>query len=295
MKLNIFLFLVLIATVLPAQKNIPVPAPKGIYFFVDPKTNSDDPEERMAYGLNVVPPWSDGGYFFINLPEHLWYMPDTKGIARHHDMRKNVWKVSADGKEAGYDVESLTAPGVSLKVNAIAKSDRVEFEMTVTNRSKVFLKSISPLFCFQYHHLNGFSPANADNFTHTYIVVDGKPVLLKDIKVKNPEAVARMAQVRTCEDESNWWAEKMGGMIDQRIDVALTALTSLSDDRKVLLSWSPGKSILSNTVIPCIHADPCIGSLAENESRTIRGTLVFTRDELDMAVAKLTREALGAK
>jgi len=41
-----------------------------IRFAVDPRTNSDDPEQRMAYGLTVVPPWSDGGSLFINFPEH---------------------------------------------------------------------------------------------------------------------------------------------------------------------------------------------------------------------------------
>src|SRR3954464_1328577 len=117
MKIN-FLFLVLLcATQLTAQKKA-APAKQGITFIVDPTTNSDDPEKRKAYGLTVTPPWADGGSVFINLPEHLWYMPETKGIARHHDNRNNVWKVSADGKEAGYNIESLTVPGVFLNVKA---------------------------------------------------------------------------------------------------------------------------------------------------------------------------------
>lgn len=290
MKRNIFFILLLCAIQLPAQQKKSVPAEEGIHFFVDPKTNSEDPEKRMAYGLNVTPPWADGGSFFINLPEHLWYMPDTKGIARHHDKRNNVWKVSSDGKEAGYIAESLSEPGVFLNVKARAESDRVHFEMTITNKSGVLLKSISPLFCFQYHHLKGFPLARTDNFAHTFIVVEGKPVALKDIKVKNPEAVARMAQVNDCKVESNWWAEKMGGMIEQRIDMPMIALTSSSDDRKVILSWTPGKSILSNTVIPCIHADACMGDLAKGESTTITGTLMFTREPLDLAIRKMTED-----
>ena len=263
----------------------------GIQFFVDPATNSDDPEKRMAYGINITPPWANGGYFFINLPEHLWYMPDTKGIARHHDKRKNVWKVSANGKEAGYTAESITEPGVFLDLKARADSDRVHFEMTIRNNSDAFLKSIGPLFCFQYHHLKGFPKARSDNFAHTFILLDGQPVALKDIVVDTPEAVARMAQVGACKDEHNWWAEKMGGMIGQRIDVALTALTASSDDRKVLVTWTPGKSILSNTVIPCIHADPCIGDLGKGESRTINGILMFTRQPLSVAIKAITDDA----
>src|SRR2546425_1344544 len=52
----------------PAQEPVRT---NSVRFFVDPATNSDDPERRMAYGLNVAPPWKDGGSLFINLPEHL--------------------------------------------------------------------------------------------------------------------------------------------------------------------------------------------------------------------------------
>lgn len=289
--LKFFFALFFVMTALaPGQQTAPAWEKGGIRFFVDPATNSDDPEKRMAYGLNVTPPWDDGGWFFINLPEHLWYMPDTKGIARHHDNRKNVWKISSDGKRAGYAAESITQPGVFLDVKATAAGDRVNFEMTLTNKSDVFLESISPLFCYQYHHLKGFPAARTDNLSHTFILRDGKPVALKDISVKNPEAVARMAQVKDCSIESNWWAEEMGGMIEQRMETSLTALTSSSDDRKVVLSWRPGKSILSNTVIPCIHADACIGSLVKGESKTIRGTLLFSRDSLGQAIKKIIEE-----
>src|SRR4051812_14016399 len=124
MRRNFILLLILSTIQLTGQQTASLPG-KGIRFFVDPKTNSDDPEKRMAYGLNVTPPWANGGSFFINLPEHLWYMPETKGIARHHDKRKNVWKVSADGKKAAYKAESLSEPGVFLDVSASAESDRV--------------------------------------------------------------------------------------------------------------------------------------------------------------------------
>ena len=288
MKSTLTLLMMLGAIGLSAQKKPSVPTDSGIHFFVDPATNSDDPEKRMAYGLNVTPPWPDGGFFFINLPEHLWFMPGTKGIARHHDQRKNVWQISKDGTKASYDVESVLAPGIRLSVTAVAAKDRVNFEMTIKNNSSLFLESIGPLFCFQYHHLKGFPLRLSDNFAHTFILVDGRPVALKDIEVDSVKAVARMAQAKNCKDEANWWAEKMGGMIQERIDFAVTALTSSSDDRKVIVSWMPGKSILSNTFIPCIHADPCIGDLQQGESRTVRGVLIFTRDSIASVIKELS-------
>ena len=234
----------------------------------------------MAYGLNIVPPWSDGGSIFVNLPEHLEYMPETKGIARHHDKRTNVWQVSADSAEANYAVESLTEPGVFFSVKAMTTDLRAEFEMTITNRSEKILNSIRPLFCFQYNLLKGFPEKNTDNFAHTFIIMNGKPVSVAGPDVKNPDAIARMAQVSSCADEHNWWAEEMGGFIEQRIDVAYTILRAAHDDRKVIVYWAPGKNFLSNAAIPCIHADPCIGDLAPGESRTVHGALIFTRAPL---------------
>ncbi|MBL7737321.1 MAG: hypothetical protein JNL51_17820 [Chitinophagaceae bacterium] len=290
MRMNYFLILILCAIASCKQQKKIRPAEEKLHFFVDSATNTDDPERRMAYGLNITPPWPDGGSIFVNLPEHLWYMPDTKGIARHHDQRKNVWKVSKDGTSASYDVESILEPGVRLSVKGNAEKDRAYFEMTITNNSSTLLKEIGPLFCFQYHPLKGFPLARSDNFAHTFVVMNGKPVALKDIKVDSAGAIARMAQVSACGYGLNTWAEKMGGMIEEPIDMALTALTSSTDDRKAIVSWTPGKSILSNTVIPCIHADPCIGDLAQGESRTVRGVLIFTRNSIESVIRELTEK-----
>ena len=257
-----------------------------VKFYVDPATNSDDPEIRMAYGLNIMPPWPDGGSIFVNLPEHLEYMPETKGIARHHDKRKNVWQINADSTEANYEVESLTEPGVFFAVKAKATNEKAAFEMSITNHSEKMLNSIRPLFCFQYNLLKGFPGKQSDNFSHTYIITNGKPVLVARLVVNDTNADARMAQVKDCKDEHNWWAIKMGGFIEQRMDAAYTILTSAHDDRKVIVRWTPGKNFLSNAAIPCIHADPCIGDLVPGKSVTVYGELIFTRAPLEQIMIK---------
>jgi len=259
-----------------------------VKFFVDPATNSDDPEIRMAYGLNIVPPWPDGGSIFVNLPEHLEYMPGTKGIARHHDKRANVWQTSPDSSKAHYAVESITEPGVFFSVKAQAINGRVAFEMTISNHSEKMLNSIRPMFCFQYNLLKGFPVKFSDNFAHTFVIINGKPVEVASLAVKNANAVARMAQVSSCVDKHNWWAEQMGGFIEQPIDAAYTILTAAHDARKVILHWFPGKNLLSNSAIPCIHADPCVGDLAPGDSRTVHGELIFTREPLDEVIKEFT-------
>ncbi|HEX5027087.1 MAG TPA: hypothetical protein VFV68_17520 [Agriterribacter sp.] len=259
-----------------------------VKFFVDPATNSDDPEIRMAYGLNIVPPWPDGGSVFVNLPEHLEYMPGTKGIARHHDKRTNVWQTSPDSSEAHYAVESITEPGVFFSVKALATNGRAIFEMTITNHSEKILNSIRPMFCFQYNLLKGFPVKFSDNFAHTFVIINGKPVEVTSLSVKNTHAIARMAQVGSCVDKHNWWAEQMGGFIGQPIDAAYTILTAAHDVRKVILHWFPGKNLLSNSAIPCIHADPCVGDLAPGDSRTVHGELIFTCEPLDEVIKEFT-------
>ena len=244
-------------------------------------TGIEEPDRRMTYGLNIAPPWEDGGFLFVNLPEHLEYMPGTKGIARHHDPRPNVWRVSEGGDRASYDVESLTEPGVFLRCEARAEGERARFEMTITNRSGKTLRSVRPLLCYQYHHLKGFPAARTDNFAHTFVASGGKPVPVSALPVKRPEAYARMAQVAGCPDEHNWWAEQMGGFIEQRLDTAITVLTASNDDRKIAVRWRPGKNLLTNSAIPCIHADPCIGDLKPGESRTVSGDVIFMRAPLE--------------
>jgi hypothetical protein len=120
MRRNFIFLLMLCAMQLPAQKKASPSASGGVHFLVDSSEYSDDPEKRHVYGLYITPPWPDGGSFYVNLPEHLWYMPDTKGIARHHDKRKNVWQVSENGTTAGYNVESLLEPGVFIAVEGRA-------------------------------------------------------------------------------------------------------------------------------------------------------------------------------
>jgi hypothetical protein len=94
--------------------------------------------------------------------------------------------------------------------------------------------------------------------------------------------------VKGCPDEHNWWAQGMGGFIDEPIDMAFTALTASKGDRKVVVSWTPGKNLLANRAIPCIHADPYFGDLRPGETRTAKGMLVFTTASLQELIKELT-------
>jgi len=258
-----------------------------VRFSVDPSTNSRDPARRRAYGLTIHAPWENGGFLFVNFPEHLEYMPGTKGIARHHDDRDNVWHVSDEGKTASYDVESLTDPGMRMAVEGKADAGRASFEMTLTNRTGELRGSIRPMLCHQYGALAGFPDSRTDNFARTFVVIGGELVALDNLEVLSSEAYARMAQAKGCPDHHNWWAERMGGLIEEEIDFAFTAVQG-DDDRKLIVFWTPGKCLLSNRAIPCIHSDPYYGNLANGDSRTAKGMVIFTREPLQGVVNELT-------
>jgi hypothetical protein len=83
-------------------------------------------------------------------------------------------------------------------------------------------------------------------------------------------------------------------LIGRDIDRALIAVTAKNGKRKALLAFTPGKSILSNAFIPCVHADPYFGTIKPGESREVEGLLVFTEAPIEEAVRTLQDTGAGA-
>ncbi len=242
-------------------------------------------EEDMTYGLTIASPWANGGTLHINFPEHLEHGDVGYGILRHHDKRANPWKIADDGRSANYEIESLELPGVKVRATAVAQSDRARLSLTIQNGSEKTLKNVKPLLCFWYAKLTGFPGKLSDNFEHTYVVMDGKPVTLASIPTENPEARAKVAYVRGCnQHDCDKFAKSRGGLIERDIDLGLIAVTDRDGKHKAVIRFTPGKSILSNRVIPCAHADPFFGTLAPGESAEATGEILFTEDPLDRII-----------
>jgi len=251
---------------------------------------------EFAYGLEVAPPWENGGTLVINFPEHLERFPDTQGILRYSDEHPNGhWVVAADGTSAVLDVDSPTMAGVHvLGKAAVVAPGRIEMSVRITNHSDRDMAGIIPLYCVHYRGLTGF-PQWQENFRHTFVVMGGKVTALADIPTERADAEVKAAYVRGCtQRDTEKFPREHGGMIEQSIDCALTAVTSLDDTRKVLLSWTPGKTMLSNAAIPCMHADPYYGPIAIGKSVEVKGVLVFTDEPLEQAVQRLVAEGAGS-
>ncbi len=251
----------------------------------------------FAYGLEVAPPWEDGGTLIINLPEHLQRWPGSQGILRHNDKApKGHWEGSEDGKTATLDVESSTMPSVYVKgTGTVVGNDRIELTMRIENKTEQPLPGITPLYCFQYRHLTGF-PQWIDNFKHTYVLIGGKAVALADIPTEKADANVKGAYVRGCtQRDSDHFPKGRGGLIEDReLDAAIIAVEALEGARKVIMGWTPGKSMLSNAAIPCAHGDPYYGSIPVGEAREVKGIGWFTEKPVEEALKDLAAEGHGA-
>jgi len=82
-------------------------------------------------------------------------------------------------------------------------------------------------------------------------------------------------------------AERQGGLIEKDMDLALSVVESLDARRKVVIWWTPGKSMIANANIPCIHADPYFGNLAPGKSAYAEGMVLFSEGDPEPIIQAL--------
>jgi hypothetical protein len=249
-----------------------------------------DTKEAWAYGLKVSPPWADGGWLYLNYPEHLEY-DGGRGIARYSDKRENAWAIAADGKSASYEVESQGVPGVKVKADVkVLEPDRVQFKVTIANNSeRVTLDSVNPLMCHQYRRLTGF-PQWKENLKHTYVVLDGKLTALADVPTEKADANVKGASIKGRPAYQSSFVKNYGGIIEKPLDMSLTVIESLDGKHAVLVTYEPGKSMLSNANIPCLHADPWFGDIKPGESKEVTGFVIFAGENWREIAQKMIDE-----
>lgn len=262
--------------------------------YTDSNWVNDDPEKQFTYGLMVQTPWENGGTLFLHFPEHLEYNPVGNSILRHWDKRPLPWVISPDGKQASYRVESpflknvfveafaRVAPEVELPSNAMA----VKLAMRIINHGSDTLPVIRPLICMQYNGMNGFSKDSKNHYKHNYIVVDGELKALSDLPTDNPNTTFKGCVVKGC-SQHDTRSEVTGGLIEEEMDLALSVLTSVDENRKVIIWWTPGKSMIANANIPCLHADPYVGTANPGDEVLAEGILVFMEGDVEPVVKYL--------
>ncbi len=264
-----------------------------IYFYTDPNKKSEDPEEILTYGLFINAPWEKGGFLYLNFPEHLEYNPVGNTILRHYDSIPNPWVISPDGKQASFRVESLALKDVYVESFARVMDDwdfpfdaqGVYVAMSIINHGSKTLPVIRPLVCNQFRDLTGF-PQKHHDFQHNHILINDRITALAELPTENINTTFKGCVVKGC-PQRDTRAEKNGGLIKQDMDLALSIVTSMDYERKVIFWWTPGKSMIANTFIPCIHADPYFGTLKPDEEAYAEGLILFTEGDIEPIVKYL--------
>ncbi|NND05389.1 MAG: hypothetical protein HKN87_03325 [Saprospiraceae bacterium] len=127
--------------------------------------------------------------------------------------------------------------------------------------------------------MTGF-PQRHHDFRHNHIVVDGQITSLADLPTTNIDSEFKGCVVKGC-SQRDTRAERNGGLIEKDMDAALSIVTSENHERKVIIWWTPGKSMIANAFIPCIHADPYFGTLGPGEEAEAEGLILFTEGEVE--------------
>ncbi len=176
-----------------------------IQFYIDQDYQSEDPVEKLTYGLFIKAPWDDGGVLYLNFPEHLEYNPVGNTILRHYDSIPNPWIISPDGKQASYRVESLEEKNVFVEsFSRVMNKEELPFDargvkvsMRIINQGSHTLPVIRPLICNQFKGLSGFPQCHHD-FTHNYIVIDDQITSLADLATEKIDTEFKGCVVRDC-------------------------------------------------------------------------------------------------
>lgn len=120
--------------------------------------------------LSIFPPWPDGGYVCLDVPEALWSNLGLTYLAHTHidtiwtkqgvNLPRLEWQRRNDG---GFSIERPLPNGISFAVEAIPKSDHVALTMRLRNGSSAALSDLRVQMCAMLKAAHGFEPQSNDN------------------------------------------------------------------------------------------------------------------------------------
>ncbi len=186
--------------------------------------------------VSVFPPWSDGGYAVVDVPEAVWFEPAPKKsellylahthIPTYWDRQKQQlkpleWERRSDGS---LELERTLPNNVKLKAVVKPRADGCDMTFCVRNGTDQTLTGLRVQMCVMLAGLKGFE-------SH-----DSKPH-----RLESPFA--------TCRDKDA--------------------------KRWIITAWEHSGRVWGNPPCPCIHSDPVVPNCPPGESREVRGGVWF--------------------
>lgn len=185
--------------------------------------------------ISIFPPWKDGGYIVVDLPEAVWHLRDEKKQLLYlaHTHVPTIWteaNVTLPPLEWNREQSnrlSLTRElpnKVSMTSKAWVVKDGVKLEFSITNGTSETLTDLRIQMCGMLKGLTGFAEQTNDNKVF-----------------QSPFAACR-------NHDGNRW---------------------------VILGFDHCNRVWGNTKCPCLHSDPQVPDCQPAETQTVHGWVSF--------------------
>ncbi|OYW17386.1 MAG: hypothetical protein B7Z55_12625 [Planctomycetales bacterium 12-60-4] len=185
--------------------------------------------------ISVFPPWKDGGYVVIDVPEAVFSNLGLTYLAHTHiptiwdelkqPLQRLEWGVTAEG----YSVRRQLPNGIEISSQVTRRNDGVDMQIELTNGTKDLLSGLRVQVCTMLKGAAGFNlqqPLES--------IVEGPYVAVRGVDEN--------------EQSTNRW---------------------------IVTHWTPNQRVWTNPPVPCVHSDPIFPDCAPGKSVTVSGDLRF--------------------
>jgi hypothetical protein len=250
------------------------------------------PDQNQYLAFMAKAPWLDG-YIRVRFPENinskfgLHFLDNLQPeLPRVSKVALPEWQTDPGTGALFYQVK--TAEGIGFAGRVRVEGEVIHMEYTVTNGTKE-VQDLTSQVCFDMAPAKGLN--ERITLDHTFTWIGGEYRSLET--TTSPKREAKFAKngfnwllmlyneqpddpMRKIEDECFWW------IADQKPDLPLMVRETADRKHLVAITWesSTVRRLMTNTNIPCLHADPLeCKNLPPGESRTWRGRIFMMEND----------------
>ena len=193
-----------------------------------------------------------------------------------------------DGSLASWSVTYPTGVTLSGKVAVVSESV-IETQVKVVNKSKRYFPGIDFTACLQLTEMQDeFS--SIDHKLKYFLSTDGVKTFdelhHKDSKCfeEAEKMYLKLSVAGTSGVYKEQWANgewtKYSRPVLEQAELPFIARKSNLHDRYVAVMWPRGRTILSNSGLACLHADPTVPNCPSGEEVSVHGAILFHQGDL---------------
>lgn len=296
-----------------------------------PRLRAEKGTERSPWRARHTPilvlstPWTEGGVFFLEVPEYVWgrtasdrrpgplyYGRSLKQalshgikdwVIRFPSQETPVWRSCISGALA---LDNPLDGGITVRFRVVPHDRILEVRVGITNRRAEPITGVRTQLCVMSHR----EPVLAERHpTSSWLLSDGKAITwtaagqdlgwLEEHRVPGTDRFTQscylMASVGSGPTPGRLQGVRL--QLARHIDVPAIAKAD-SERRRALVVYSPDSTgVFYNVLVPCFHADPRMGDVPAGETRWTRSYYLFFEGDLETFLRGLARihETLGGQ